>query len=134
MNLDEKIAHLRQARQIIEKGWCKGMLDDYNGNHCAMGAINKAVFGHAVAGGGAQVIFDDLVEGLPKQVGVLGPEYSCRFTIARWNNDEATKKEDVLAHFDETIRRLEAERISELAKSAREALVVAAWEVDEMVS
>lgn len=34
---------LREARDIIAKGYCAGMRSDGNGNHCALGAVDCAL-------------------------------------------------------------------------------------------
>lgn len=37
------VNELKQIRQIIVSGWCKGTLKNDKGEHCLMGAINKVV-------------------------------------------------------------------------------------------
>lgn len=91
----ESLGILRRARSYIEQGWCKGRLEDDDGNVCMYGAIERAS---------------------PRRK--RGPYDLIRKAVfdAGWideastfNDYKSTTKSDVLAVFDRAIVMAEAE-------------------------
>jgi exosome complex RNA-binding protein Rrp4 len=86
------VNELKQIRQIIVNGWCKGIMKDEEGNRCLIGAIYK-------------VAPKDVERGYPIRTKVLAQvEKLTEFkSIVRFNDSVWTKKEDVLKIIDATI-------------------------------
>lgn len=81
---------LQRARDIVQKGWCQHALKDEHGNHCFLGALNKA---RNVTGNGDIVALWDAIGDDP-------------IVMVGWNNDPTRTQAEVVARFDLAISRL----------------------------
>jgi len=88
---NEIIRILREARAIVAEGWCKGVAEDGQGNHCALGALALAAPRERVI----KTIIPILNKALPKSFS-FG-------TIACYNDSLSTTQADILALFDRAI-------------------------------
>src|SRR5688500_11013094 len=90
---------LRDARAMLSEGrWCKGQLDDGNGNHCAIGAVSVA--------GSGDVFGDDY--GAINALAAALTRGQHAYGVVNFNNEPATTLADILALFDRAIAAEEA--------------------------
>lgn len=100
---------LEKALAEIEKGWCQKIREDEYGNVCAVGALQRAVYGYVDNWHSSYELADDyglntLV--IEKQLPRLDPRFHSRFgphACIEEVNDEYGKDE-VIALFQEAIR------------------------------
>lgn len=110
---DEVTAALQLARSYIERGWCKGFMeDDSSGqvNYCSIGAIRKATGAAEYQGSLDQntrsvTLFWDAVDRL---CNVVDKQSHCDWqnadeAITKWNDQKSRTKAQVLAAFDKAI-------------------------------
>src|SRR5438105_4175138 len=91
---------LRRARAVLDRGYCKNMIEDLLGNHCAYGALiacDDSVSHYKALD--ALVFLDTFTR-------VLHPEYGGRMYCTIHLNNE-TDKETTLAVFNAAILDLE---------------------------
>jgi hypothetical protein len=86
---------LKAARALLEKGWCKHVLEDGKGGHCALGAIVRATTGDDY--GWNQRAVDAAVF-----MGNRTPGGQVNDLVA-FNNAAETTPQDVLDLFDSAI-------------------------------
>ena len=105
--LDEVNLTLRNARGILESGWCKGQLSrNRHQEHCAIGAIRMALGWKR-----PNALFHRTVHRLAES---LPEDFRKRFqdddhdTVTSWNDFHTRTHKQVLAQFDRVIRKYES--------------------------
>lgn len=96
---------LRKARKYVQRRWVKGTMGTDSGAVCAVGAIRKAVTGDPYEPDGrvvtkAQNALLRAIRAMPYCDG-LGEKYR---HVTSFNDDETTKKADVLRAFSRAIK------------------------------
>ena len=101
----KRLVTLRDARALVAQGWCQGhaklLRDDKGYDYCATGAIVEAAeqFGCGSHG---------LASGLPMRQAVeIMEQVTGSELVNKWNDEDGRTQAEVLAAFDEAIRRAE---------------------------
>ncbi len=85
----------------VERGWCKGQLEDDAGNVCAFGAVLKTATGSAQGFVMTPQVIT-VIDALNDVAGELG--YGCAVSM---NNDPLVTKPDILAYMEKAAIGLE---------------------------
>ena len=109
LNKEILIDDLKVTRNILaEEGWCQFHLETRKGEHCLLGAIQKAVYtispkGHNGFDRSVQVMFS-----LRRELGKDWHSASPEADISNWNDGINRTSEDVLNLLDTVIEAEEA--------------------------
>ena len=95
---------LKEARDLLNKGWTKGMYTDMNGAYCAVGALRQVATGDY----GLEHVVPMLFECIPNHPSEFREWWNQWDEIVSFNDRLSTAKEDVLALFDCAIQKAEA--------------------------
>lgn len=125
---------LKRARAAVKSGWTQGSLaDNWTSGEtrvCTLGALNLAITGDAeqdvlYAGDvdefgeyGGTIDVDVETHPATKLLNRLAKKRGYEYIVA-FNDDETTKKKDVVRLFDEAIQRVERKRKSDAAYRKR---------------
>lgn len=96
---------VRARSELVARGWCKHVLQDYEGNICALGAVHMAIIGRS------DLSFnDDGFERCTDAQRVLAAVLEDRFlkSVSAFNDDIDTTQQDVLNLFDKALAELGA--------------------------
>ncbi len=104
---------LREAAQHVEKGWCRGDLDGGFGKVCALGGINKAIWGDAEAFSSLEASpYRSAIQVLSQ---VMAEQYDVSFwapesdedVITRVNDTRVKSRKEIVACMEKAAARLE---------------------------
>lgn len=105
---------LREARKVIEQGWCRGVFFDDMGNFCLVGALSTKASrtGQMWARAYTTPEFDGPLGALREVIfgDTAGPRsltYEEKVAIALWNNADDRTKQDILSALDAAIAKQE---------------------------